>query len=152
VRLFIIGRLMENKKVVAFKLYDANGKKTGIYPKKNVYEAVKRKGIQVVGLSRTKDGLITGVHSSFNINKTDVLNGKGFPIKPTDIYVLVGYSGFLEETKYRLINSRGYQRIVNKEEFEELVKEGKVNGATLSTRVKDKINIYAFCGYREWDY
>jgi hypothetical protein len=150
-RLFIIGRLFENGKLQAYKIYDANKKETGIYPKENVHEQVRR-GILVVGLRVLKDGTVAGVHNSFNVAKTDILNGKGLPIEQTEMWVLVGYSGFLEETKYRLVNSRGYEKIASQDEFDKLVEEGKVNGAIKSSRIDGKIVIYKHCNYREYNY
>lgn len=150
-RLFIIGRVFEGDKLVAYKLYDANKKVTGIYPKENIWYRV-RQGILVVGLRVTKDGTVTEVHNSFNVTKTDILNGKGYPIKSSGRYVLIGHSGFLEETKYRLVNSNGYERIVSQDEFKALVEEDKVNGAIKSTRLKDTIILYKHCNYREYDY
>lgn len=151
-RLFIIGRLFENGKLQAYKIYDANKKETGIYPKENVHKQVKR-GILVVGLRALKDGTVAGVHTlSFNLAKTDILNGKGYAIEPSGRYVLLGYSGFLEETKYRLVNSNGYEKIVSYDEFKGLVEEDKVNGAIKSSRTDDKIIIYKHCNYREYSY
>ncbi|SKA98604.1 hypothetical protein SAMN05443428_13015 [Caloramator quimbayensis] len=150
-RLFIIGRVFEGDKLVAYKLYDADKKVMGIYPKENVRHRV-RQGIHVVGLRVTKDGAVTEVYNSFSVTKTDILNGKGNPIEPSGRYILLGYSGFLEETKYRLVNSNGYERIVSQDEFKELVEEDKVNGAIKSTKIDGKIIIYKHCNYREYNY
>lgn len=148
-RLFIIGRLYVGDKLVAYKVYDSNAKKTGIYTKEAVRAQVRR-GIRVVGLTVTGTGKVSGVHSSFNITKTDKLNGKGHPIEPSNRYILVAYSGFLEETEHRLVNSNGFERLVNSVEFEALVEEDKINGAIKSTKIKDKIVIYGPCSTREY--
>lgn len=151
-RPFIIGRLFNDaNKLVAYKLYDANAKKTGIYTKEKVRGQVKR-GILVVGLTVTDNNEISNVYGSFNISKTDRLNGKGYPIEPSDRYIMVAYSGFLEETEYRLVNSNGFEKIVNLAEFEALVAEDKINGATISKskKLKGKIVIYGPCNTREY--
>lgn len=148
-RLYIIGRIYSGDKLVAYKLYDANAKKTGRYSKEAVRAQVRR-GILVVGLSVTSTGKVTSVHGSFNITKTDKLNGKGYPIEASDRYIMVGYSGFAEETEYRLVNSNGFERIVNLAEFEALVAEDKINGAIISNRIKGKIVIYGPCSTREY--
>lgn len=155
-RLFIIGRLYEknNRKAIAYKLYDANKKVTGVYDSEEVRARV-RQGILVVGLTvltGLNSDYVLGVHSSYNISKTDILNGKGIAINPTGMYVLVGHSGYLEDTRYRLVNSNGYEKIVNQEEFKKLVDEDKVNGAVKSNKIKDKINIYKHCNCREYNY
>ncbi len=148
-RLFIIGRLFEGKKVVAYKIYNANEKKAGIYSRDNVYMEVK-KGIHVTGLRLNTNGTISGLFSSFNVAKTDKVNGKGEPINDKGNYILIGIDGFLEATEYRLVNSRGDEKIVLQEEFETMVDGGKINGAARSTRIKDKIVIYRDCGHREY--
>ena len=151
-RLIIIGLVIENGKLMAYKIYDADSKQTGIYPRENVWYRV-REGKLVVGLRVAKDGVVTGVYnSSFNVSKTDILNGKGNPIEESGRYILVGYSGYLEEIKYRLVNSKGYERIVNKDEFMALIDEDKVNGVIKSTRIKDKIILYRHCNHREYSY
>ena len=148
-RLFIIGRLLNKKgKVVAYKLYDPDKKQTAIIQKKDVQAVALQEKAEVVGLVRTNGKVIT-VHSSFNVRKTDSLNGKGEPIEPSGRYVLLGYSDFLEETKYRLVDSSGNEKIVLEEEFKQMVAEDKINGAMLSEH-KKKIVMYKPCNQREY--
>ncbi|GAB6152555.1 hypothetical protein JCM17380_13050 [Desulfosporosinus burensis] len=149
-RFLIIGRIFEDGKLAAYRIYEANKKETKIYKKEDVRSVVKR-GILVVGLTVANDGRVVGVHESFNVSKTDILNGKGIPIEPSDRYVLVGLSGYAENRTYRLVNSKGYEKIVNREEFKELVEKNKVNGAKKSAKQKDKIIIYKHCNYREYN-
>lgn len=148
----MIGRVFEDGKVIAYKLYDADSKEVGLYPRENVHRKVKE-GIPVIGLRAVKGGGVIHIQGAFNMSKVDNLNGKGHPIRPTGNYTLLGYSGFLEDTKYRLVNSEGFERIVTQDEFKQLVYEDKVNGAMRSKgRAKNEIVIYRLCDYREYNY
>ncbi len=155
-RYFIIGRVYEDEKLVGYKIYAAYKKKVlGLVTKevasKELRDA-KRAGQEliIVGLTVSESYTISEMRNcSYNINKLDKVNGKGHPIQVLGNYVLISFSGFSENRKYRLINSKGYERIVYQEEFEVLLDEGKVNGAMRPPRDKEKMHIYKHCNYRE---
>ena len=148
-RLFIVGRVHEGNRIIAYKIYDADSKKTGLYTKENIYSRVQQ-GISVVGLFVKSDGLVTSLHGSFNVSKTDLLNGKGLPIKENGRYTLIAVSGFLESTEYKMVNSRGFQRRVKLDEFKALVEKDLVNGAIKSDKTKNNLLLYKMCNVREY--
>lgn len=148
-RYFIVGIVDEDGKRKGYKIYAANQKKVlGIVSKEEA-EKAKEAGYNVVGLSLKSGKAKEMLNCYYSINKLDKVNGKGHPIKSLGNYVLISYSGFAEDRKFRLINSRGYERIVALEEFKALIDEGKVNGAKRPPRNMDGINIYEPCDYRE---
>lgn len=158
-RYFTIGRVYEDGKIVAYKIYSYNQKKViGLVSKVTVIremsEAQKAgKTLTIVGLklnSNSRYVYVSELHyNSINMNKVDKVNGKGAPVEKLDNYFIVSYSGFGENRKYRLINSRGYEKIVTHEDFVKLVDEGKVNGACRSKMNANKITIFRDCDYRE---
>ena len=152
-RYFINGLIYEDGKLAGYNIYAANQKKVlGIITREEAFKA-KEAGLNVVGLNRSKSGTISEMRNSyFNINKLDEVNGKGHPIKLLGNYILNSFSGFSEDRKYRLVNSRGYERIANQKEFETLVDEGKVNGAIRAPRNKHTITRYKHCDYREGEF
>ncbi len=148
--MYIIGRIFdEGGMVLAFKIYDANSKKIGIYEKGAVYEQVKR-GVLVVGLYKGSDGMVSGIHGSFNVSKTDKLNGAGRPIEETGRYILIAISGYLENSQYKLVNSRGYEKTIGLEEFKSMVEADKINGAIKSERTTSGLVLYKHCNHRQY--
>jgi len=148
-RYFIIGAVKEENKRQGYKIYAANQKKVlGLVSKTEAFKA-KKAGYNVIGLTGGSDTMREMINCYYNLNDLDFVNGKGAIIKSSGNYVLISYSGFAEDRKFRLINGRGYQRVVNLEEFEALIDEGKINGAKRAPRNVKYISIYGPCDCRE---
>lgn len=153
-RYFIIGIVNEEGKRKGYKIYAANQKKVlGIVTKKEATKA-KEAGYKIVGLDISTSGIVVKemLNCYYNLNKLDEVNGKGHPIKSLGSYILISYINFSDDREFRLINSRGYERIVSVEELKVLIDEGKVNGVKRSPRNKDNICIYGLCDYREKEF
>ena len=150
-RLFVIGRILDesSRRIVAYKVYDAISKTVGVYDKDIIHERVKQ-GVVITGLFVKSDGIVSGLHGSFSLSKTELLNGKGLPIKDSGRYTLVAISGYAENEHFRLATIRGLEKIVNLAEFKELVDKNLVNGAVKSDRKKNNLVLYKYCNVREF--
>lgn len=156
-RYVIIGRICKEEKVIAYKVYDDIKKVVALVDRKHLKGVVRQakranKEVNIIGLTVSEDGTVTEVYSSFNVSKTDLLNGKGVPIGESCKHTLLGFSGFLEDTKYRLVDSLGTEKIVSQKEFEEMVEADKINGAKKSNIKEDKVIFYKHCCQREYNY
>ena len=145
-KLFIIGKIQENNKIVAYKVYDVTDKKAGIYSKKDVDTIVSR-GVTVVGLHRTVTGRIAQTLDTYSIARVDTLDGKGNPIEETGVYALISLVGFADDRHYRLVNSKGEERLASVNEFSDLVDQVKINGARKNGK---RITLNEHCNGREY--
>lgn len=157
-RLFIVGRLINDKgRIEAYKIYEADKKQLGLYSRDNVHDVVRR-GILVVGLmkklnsegnvARNSDGKIKVVENRhlYSTVKTDDVNSKGEPLEQSEKVCLIGLNGFCEDTKYRVVDSMGHEKWLEHRDFENLVDQNKVVGAL---RTGKNISIYKHCKYQQ---
>lgn len=136
----IVGQILKTKtKVEAYQIYDTSTKTvelTSLEKCKNMVAA----GNQIVGLKAErhfsytagKDIINVNIErGKFNMTKIPVINGKAELINPEDgeLLTVIGWKGFAEEKKYHLVDYKGQIYQINTEEFENKVKDRKVNGA-----------------------
>jgi len=108
VRLYIIGKLMSNKKVIAYKIYDSDTKESKLIATKDIMRAMKS-GTHVLGLRYKLN--TSGSSSLFfntnipNISSLDTVDCNGISSTNNEIYILVGIKGFEEARVFHVINA-----------------------------------------------
>ena len=147
-KLFIIGRILEENKVVAYKLYNPTNKESRVYSKGDINKAAQ-KGINIVGLHVTQTGRVAETKDIFNVSKSDLLDGDGNPIDKPNTQAVISVIGFSNKKQYRLVNSKGEESLVKQNELEDLIDQGKINGARRNN--KGKISFNENCTNREYD-
>ena len=150
--LFTIGRVEENGKTVAYRIYDDETKQSKIYPRGHVSDTLI-KGVRITGL-KVKSVFGTKLekdyyammneHHLFITNDLTLLNGAGEAIGVAK-YVLLGIVGFCEQKRYKLVNCMGEESLVEQDTFEMMLKDNLIIGAAYQN---GKIQIHKNCGKR----
>ena len=143
-RLFITGRIMKPTKrdiVVAYNIYDADTRRSGLYARSDVVNAVCN-GANIVGMRIANDAgtnkpkVINGKYVcredkySYPVKRTDKLNDLGEPLVNSGVEIVINISGFGTNTKFRVVNSTGQERWINYDELCKKLDEGKIVGAS----------------------
>lgn len=135
-RIFIIGRIVNksSRRLVAYKLYDADSGKCELYERNRVFDMV-RNGVAVAGLrirgnkQKLNDKIIIEeTTGGYNTRSLDNLDGFGNPLEQTGKEILLNIKGFEEAATYRVVNSMGQERWINLDEFIEKAKDNKIVG------------------------
>jgi uncharacterized membrane protein len=149
---YVIGRYLEKKKAIAYKIYNDTTRKAELIAKDDLIKRIQA-GEEIVGLKvsegtyKTLYGVEVNTHLIENkyifiTSHTDEVDCYGNPKEKTGKYIVVGHIGFGEARIYICINSKAEMKEFTYDDFIEAIKAEKIIGAIIAD---DEIKLFKPC-------
>ena len=152
--LFVIGRMLnECSKVIGYKIYNSETKKSGLIAKADLTNIVAQGKHEIVGLRVAEVPYVANhelvsakrlreTSGLFNVSHLSNVDCWGKVIGSPDVYVVIGVYGFGEARQFKCVNGNCFERFIPYEEFVDKLKKKEIVGAIYGTR---KIDIHKKC-------
>ena len=152
--LFVIGKLLnECSKVVGYKIYNSETKKSGLIAKEDILNVLMQGKHEIAGLKvlevpyQNKNELMSAFrlvesYRLYDVSRVSVVDGWGKVVDKPNVYILIGVYGFGEARQFKCVNGNCHERFIPYTEFVEKLKNKEIVGANYGSR---KIDIHKKC-------
>lgn len=138
--LIAIGRINDTvNRLEAVKVFDTSTQNYQVVSYKKLKYALRKghiiKGFKLRETTSLKDTIEKESNNCWRFNRIPLINGNGQLVdeKEKDNVVVFGWRGFAEVKEYHCVDYRGKVVAIKTDELLERIKEGKVNGACISS-------------------